>query len=67
MNHAMADGHDLTPLATVERPPNSPVVVANVLLEFRVRQGTMLQPLPRQTADAIHHSTEYGDTTSHRG
>nr|WP_213042023.1 hypothetical protein [Nitrospira defluvii] len=60
MNHAMADGHDITPLATVERPPNSLVVVANVLLEFRVRQGTVSRPQPRLTADAIHHSADHG-------
>lgn len=34
MNHAVADGLDRIPLATVERPPNSLVVVPKVLLEF---------------------------------
>ena len=59
MNHAMADGLDLTPLATVERPPNSLVVVPNVLLEFRVRHGIVIQPQPCQTADAIYHPAEH--------
>jgi len=60
MNHAVADGLDRTPLATVEHPPNSLVMVPNVLLEFRVRQGTVIQLQPRLTADAIHHSAEHG-------
>ena len=59
MDYAMADGLDLTPLATVERPPNSLVVVPNVLLEFQVRHGIVIQAQPRQTADAIYYPTEH--------
>lgn len=60
MNHAMTDGLDRAPLATIKRPSNSLVVVPNVRPDFRVRQGTVSRPPPRLTADALHHSADHG-------